>query len=153
FSARTKHRSTRSSSIGEDLMSFRQERLAAIRRALGGRRVAWFGIRGVDAIPLWRCQMLDRVASEVCPLAAEIGEGLCPEDCLEPRLQRRVDHNRYDIDADVHRETVAFREELLARRQGADNDEAWALIAYRPAAFLSAINFTRSEVLPCVMFA
>ena len=132
-------------------MSVRNERLAEIQRALGRRRVSWFGIRGIDAIPYAQAGLLTVAASQIAPLQGLAGEEIV-EDCLETRLRRRVEHNRYDIDRDQLREARSLRESLLARRPGETGSDQWALVAYRPAAFLSAIGFTRSEVLPCFMF-
>ncbi len=132
-------------------MNSRKNRLGQLRQALDTRRISWFGTRGIDAAPLARTGLLANVSSLVAPLREMVGN--ISEDCLECRLKRREDVNKYDIDFDTRLESCSFRDDLLSRSRSAKSGDSWLLGAYRPARFLAAINFTRSDVIAAHIFS
>ncbi len=134
-------------------MAHRDRRLHQIRLALRGKRLSWFSTRGLDLAPLARTGLLCTVSSLAVPLLEEAAAGGVKEDCLELRLRRREDLNRYDIDQDSRLEACSFREDLLARPRAPEDPSGWLLGAYRPARFQTAIDFTRSDVSAGHLFA
>lgn len=123
-----------------------RNRLASIRDAIGPRRLAWFGTRGLDALALCAIHRPSTVVSQVAPIPADFADGI-EQDCLELRLGRRRDLDRYDIDFDVSREARGLKTGFLARAR-----PPMVIVAYRSAEFLSAASFCDENLLVAFNF-
>lgn len=123
-----------------------RDRLASIRDAIGPRRLAWFGTRGLDALALCAIHRPGAVVSQVAPIPDQLAEGI-EQDCLELRLGRRLDLDRYDIDFDVSREARSLKTRFLAQAR-----PPMVIVAYRSAEFLSAASFCDADLLVAFNF-
>ncbi len=123
-----------------------QNRLSEIRAAIGQRRLAWFGTRGLDALSLSAVRTPDVVVSQVAPIPRDLAPDM-EQDCLESRLNERLDLDRYDIDMDVRREPRSLRTRFLAHAR-----TPMVIVAYRPAEFLSATSFCNDDLLTAFNF-
>lgn len=85
------------------------QRHAQVLRALGRRRLIFFGPRGEDALPLAPLGCLDTVFSLVAPAR----HGL-EEICLEDLSGRRVDLNAYVLDDDISAAAERLRDGFFA---------------------------------------
>ncbi len=114
----------------------REQRIREIQKALGDRRLLWFGVRGADAAPLAVLPQFDGAFSIIGPLGTDL-----PYDvCLETLTRQRVDLDTYDIDSDNSKNL-----ELLRRRLYDALHEPAALAVYRPSRFLSSVYFPRMD--------
>ncbi len=113
------------------------KRTKQIREAVGTRCLCWFGVRGIDALPLGNYGRLSHVYSQTAP----IYDGFdIYEKSLESILMRRVDLNTYDIDFDLEHYTLDFKRTVLFGVK-----EKMILVPYRPQEFLSSIYFPHQE--------
>jgi hypothetical protein len=115
--------------------------LDAIRRALDGRPVIWFGIRGEDAASLLR--LPEFKASYA--ITAPVQTATIPEDAnvtIENLSGERVDLDQYEPDLDDSTEMQEFRRRLLREVSG-----RCVVMTYRPAAFVSALAFAMSDTM------
>lgn len=112
------------------------DRVRQIQSRLGNRRLVYFGTRGTDARPLLNLDLLDAVFSQIAPLQVPGIE----EVCLETLKGVRVDLNSYSIDKDDSPEVVELRNQMLQRF-----GRPAAVLAYRPAALLTAAWFPRAD--------
>lgn len=113
------------------------KRTKQIREAIGTRLLCWFGVRGIDALPLNNYGRLSHIYSQTAP----IYEGFdIYEKSLETILMRRVDLNTYDIDFDLEHYTRDFKRTVLFGVK-----EEMILVPYRPQEFLSSIYFPHHE--------
>ena len=114
-----------------------EERRKAVSRAVGDRKLVWFGIRGIDAGPLLAVeQFSDSYAITARMEAAGLRESIALEDATG----RRMDLDRYDIDDDPSADVRRLRRTMLASLTAPA-----VLMAYRPAAFLSSVYFPNLE--------
>jgi formate-dependent phosphoribosylglycinamide formyltransferase (GAR transformylase) len=116
----------------------RHELVQAVRTALDGRQLVWFGTRAEDATSLSDIPEFEWSFS----LQGESRSRLSMDSVsLETITGQRVDLDSYDIDDHLLSPEVAeFRTALLrvlARPS--------AIIPYRPTTFLSSIGFSRSD--------
>lgn len=115
--------------------------LDAVRRALDGRPVVWFGIRGEDASALLRLPEFKASYAITAPVqTATISDE--SNVALEDLTGERVDLDRYDPDFDASPEMQEFRRRLLREVSG-----RCVVMTYRPAAFVSALAFAMSETM------
>lgn len=113
----------------------------AVRRALEGRPVVWFGIRGEDAASLLRLPEFKASYAITAPVqTATISEE--HNVALEHLAGERVDLDRYEPDLDVSAEMQEFRRRLLREVSG-----DCVVMTYRPAAFVSALAFAMSDTM------
>lgn len=110
---------------------------AAVRGALKGNPLIWFGIRGEDASPL----LPDLTASYAitAPLHS-LDESA--NVSLEMITGLRPDLDRYDIDLDPSPEAADFRRRMLQGVSG-----RCTVITYRPAEFISRLAFAMSHTM------
>jgi hypothetical protein len=111
------------------------ERVAAqraIRSALAGRRLVWFGIRGEDGDALRWLPELDGAFSIIAPLT-----GVETEACLERLSGQRPDLDHYDLDLDRGEAADELRSSFL----GSLRDEC-VVMPYRPSALVSGLSFS-----------
>lgn len=109
------------------------QRQALTAHSLRDRRLVWFGTRGTDAEPLAHIGDLAAVFCLIAPFSTKNTSARVT--CLEQRTGRRVDLNRYSVDADRSLEAQVLRREL-----GEALSVPSALVPYRPLALL-APNF------------
>jgi hypothetical protein len=122
------------------------KRLQAIRNALAGRAIAWFGTRGVDAMGLAALGSLQTVVSQIAAIPAVQAEGIA-QDCLEERLGERLDLDSYDIDTDARRQAQSLKVQFISRLSGPT-----VVVAYRSAEFLSPVWFCDPDFVPAFNF-
>jgi hypothetical protein len=116
----------------------RRERIRAIERAIGRRKLVWFGTRGQDAAPLLSIGQF----SECFSLIAPLGSLAVHEVCLETISGRRVDLDNYTPDLDESREAGELHQ-LIYEAVG----EPSVAVVYRPTAFFASVCFPRSSTL------
>ena len=121
-------------------------RLHEIRKALGSRRLVWFGTRGTDALGLDAITKPLIVISQIAPIPQEQSNGI-RQDCLELRSKFRRDLDSYDIDTDFSKEARGLKNEFLA-----DIDEPILLAAYRTARMLASPTFCKANLLLATNF-
>jgi len=116
-----------------------KERTRKIMEAVGNRQLCWFGVRGIDALPLDRYGQLSHIYSQTAPLydSLDIYEG-----SLETVLMHRVDLNTYDIDLDQEHYTLDFKRTVLFGMK-----KKIILVPYRPQEFLASIYFTHHDII------
>ena len=120
-------------------MTSRRQRIEAIERNLGGRKLVWVGTRGTDARPLLELRSLTHCFSLIAPLGSGMLEG---EVCLEAETGHRVDLDGYDIDKDTSPEARAFRLHVRA-----DLRSPSYIVAYRPLSFLTTLQYPNEGVI------
>jgi hypothetical protein len=116
-------------------------RLAQVRRALAGRALFWFGIRGEDAQSLLQLPEFAGSFAITAPLRA----ASLPAErnvVLEALAERRVDLDEYDLDLDGSVEADQFRRALADA-----TSQPSVLLTYRPAGFVSSLGFSRDTTL------
>lgn len=117
----------------------------AIRSALGGRRLIWFGIRGEDGEALAGLPELAGSCSIVAPLG---GDGAGPgarydvDVCLERLRGARPDLDRYDVDLDPGEAAREFGRRMLAAV-----GKRCVVMTYRPSALVSALAFSMADTM------
>lgn len=116
-----------------------EKRTREIREAVGKRHLCWFGVRGIDAMPLATYGQLSHIYSQTAPLYQTTD---IYEKSLETILMHRVDLNTYDIDFDQEHHTREFKRTVLF---GTKNKII--LVPYRPQEFLTSIYFTHGDMV------
>jgi ATP-grasp domain len=116
-------------------------RIDRLRRALDGRSLFWFGIRGEDAEPLLAVPEFAGCFAIAAPLHRASIKG-DRNITLEELTRIRVDLDRYDIDEDSSEEAQMFRTMLMRAVS-----TRCVLATYRPAAFVSALSFGMGETM------
>ena len=112
----------------------RREQISRVSEVLGGRSLAFFGIRGHDALPLLAIPEFRHCFG----VTASAGiPSLATDLALEDISGRRVDLDRYDIDDDDSSDVSEFRQ--LLRHALSDGS---VLVTYRPSHFLSDLTFS-----------
>jgi len=115
--------------------------IGAVRHALDGRRLVWFGIRGEDGEALLAFPELEASYSVIAPLRS--GKvGASANVTLEGISGVRPDLDRFDIDRDAGEAMGAFRESLLRDLSG-----RCVVVPYRPSALVSALGFSMSDTM------
>jgi hypothetical protein len=115
--------------------------IAAIRVALDGRRLVWFGIRGEDGEALLQIPELAASYGIIAPLRT----GRLPGHAnisLEALRGSRPDLDRYDFDFDPHPAAAEFKHRLLREVSG-----RCVLMPYRASAVASALAFSMSDTM------
>ena len=116
----------------------RQLLVRAVRAALGGRQLVWFGTRAEDATSLSDIPEFEWSFALQGESRSQLSRGSVS---LENITGRRVDLDSYDIDDHLLSPEVAeFRTALLRVLSRPS-----AVIPYRPTTFLSSIGFSRSD--------
>ncbi len=116
-----------------------KDRTNLIKNKISGKRLCWFGTRGIDAIPLFKyCDFIN----VFCQTAPINDLSNCYELNLESINNERVDLNTYDIDYDDEYGTKRFLREILL---GEKNE--MILIPYRPQEILTPIYFPHSDII------
>ncbi len=111
----------------------------AVRDALGGRRLIWFGTRGEDVEPL---EALPELAGTIA-LTAPPRSGPHEVDlCLEGLRGSRPDTYRYELDEDRSEAALAFQRGLLEAVR-----DPCVLITYGSTEFVSAVAFAMDGAL------
>jgi hypothetical protein len=113
----------------------------AVRTALDGRRLIWFGIRGEDGEALLRLPELAASYSIIAPLRT----GQLPAHAniaLETGRHARPDLDRYDLDFDPHPAAGEFKRLLLR-----EVSSRCVLMPYRASAVVSALGFSMSDTM------
>jgi hypothetical protein len=115
-----------------------------VRRALGGRRLIWFGTRGEDGEALLRFPELAASYAVMAPLRSG---RLAPESnvTLEQLTGLRPDLDQHDIDLDVSEPAREFRRRLLR-----EVSSHCAVVTYRPTRLVSAMAFSMTETMTLV---
>lgn len=115
--------------------------VAALRRALGGRRLIWFGIRGEDGESLLRLPELYASFSITAPLRSA---SLASERNVSLELLSgvRPDLDRYDLAVGVDEATRTFRRRLMK-----EVSTRCVLSTYRPTALTSALAFAMGSTM------
>jgi ATP-grasp domain len=115
----------------------REDMVRKLSDAIGRRKLFWFGPRGADGLSLLELDQFDGSFSLMSPLeAVSVGYDVS----LETLMERRVDHNTYDLNADTSDAVRIFRDKLLSALS-----QPCAIMPYRPNRFLSNICFPRGE--------
>ncbi len=110
--------------------------LRLLSRALGRRRVYYFGTRGADARSLTDLDNFEGIFSQIAPS----GMAGVEELCLEELKGHRVDLDTYSVDKDDSPHVGALRGAMLE-----SFDQLAAVIPYRSCAVLASAWFPRSE--------
>jgi hypothetical protein len=113
----------------------RSSLIRSVEKALGSKRLIWFGTRGEDAQPLLALTNFAEVFSLVAPMRAL---SLANEMCLECLRGERLDLDTYSLDEDHSAEAAELRLGLLASLR-----EPAAILPYRPLSFLSSVYYPR----------
>lgn len=119
----------------------RTNALTQVRRALDGRRLIWFGIRGEDGEAL--LALPEFQASYA--ITAPVRSGSLDERSnvtLERIRGTRPDLDCHDIDLDLSDAATEFRRALLREVAG-----SCVVMTYRPAACVSALAFSMSGTM------
>ncbi len=116
-----------------------QNRTIQIKNIVGGRKLCWFGVRGIDGLPLAKYGTLSHIYSHIAPVYKSID---VYEKCLETIFMHRIDLNTYNIDTDINSHTREFKRSVLF---GVKDDII--LVPYRPQEFLSSIYFTHGDTV------
>lgn len=119
-------------------MSNRAARIREIERAIGPRKLVWFGTRGEDASPL----LYLRQFAECFSLIAPLGSPAVRDVCLETIRGERVDLDQYSPDLDDSLEAAE-----LHRRLSAAAETPSVIAVYRPTAFATSVCFPRSDTV------
>jgi hypothetical protein len=115
--------------------------LASVRKAIDGRRVVWFGIRGEDAEALLQLPELEASFTVTAQLrSARLASS--SNVTLEGLSGARPDLDRHDIDLDTSEAAREFRRRFLVEVSG-----RCVVVTYRPAAFVSALAFSMTETM------
>jgi hypothetical protein len=125
--------------------SFRS-RIPTIVEGIGDRELVWFGTRASDALPLKQFGSARTIVSQIAPLLGTAAIGFS-QSSLETELGQRGDLDRYDIDLDQSPEAKALKRRFVSRTTGRK-----IVVAYRPAEFLSALEFCDSDVVAAFNF-
>lgn len=121
-------------------MTFKtRERTQQIRSKIGDRQLCWFGVRGIDALPLAGYGYLSHIYSQTAPVYDNLDVF---EKSLETTMMHRVDLNTYDIDFDQRHYAREFKRTVLF-----GNRHKIILVPYRPQEFLSSIYFTHGDLV------
>jgi hypothetical protein len=115
----------------------RRERIRDIERAIGRRKLVWFGTRGADALPLLDVAQFRECYSLIAPLGSL---ALDREVCLEPLTGERVDLDTYTIDHDSSDAAGEMHRAMLRSLA-----EPCLVALYRPCAFFTSIYFARRQ--------
>lgn len=115
--------------------------MRAIRKALAGARLIWFGIRGEDGEALAILPELVGSFSIIAPLQAAQGPSEV-DVCLETLRGARPDLDRYDVDLDPSEAAREFRR-LMLREVGA----RCVVVTYRPSSLVSALSFSMADTM------
>ena len=122
-------------------MSRVEAAIGAVRSALDGRRLVWFGIRGEDGEALLQLPELEASYSIIAPLRS--GRIDCGSNvALEASTGVRPDLDRFDIDLERDASTAEFRRRLLREVSG-----RCVLMTYRPSALVSAFAFSMADTM------
>lgn len=115
--------------------------MAAVRKALDGRRLIWFGIRGEDGEALLQLPELEASYSITAPLRSG---SIAPDAnlALEEISGTRPDLDRYDVDLDFGDAAREFRRRLLREVSG-----RCVLMTYRPSVMVSALAFSMADTM------
>jgi formate-dependent phosphoribosylglycinamide formyltransferase (GAR transformylase) len=113
----------------------RPDLIRRIERALGTKRLIWFGTRGEDAQPLLALANFSEVFSLIAPMQSL---SLANEMCLENLRRERLDLDTYSLDEDHSSEAGELRLGLLKSLR-----EPAAVLPYRPLSFLSSVFYPR----------
>ncbi|HEX4805800.1 MAG TPA: hypothetical protein VFU94_07860 [Conexibacter sp.] len=118
-----------------------EDAVVAVRRALGGRRLVWFGIRGEDGEALLQLPELEASYALTAPLRSG---RLAPESnvTLEEIAGARPDLDRFDVDSPPDEHLREFRRRLLREVSG-----RCVLMTYRPSALVSALAFSMADTM------
>lgn len=122
------------------------QRHQEIRTQMKDIPLAWFGTRGMDAIGLFALSPPEAVVSQIAAIPSPLGESV-KQDCLEERLSRRLDLDRYDIDADASSGARHLRSQFLEQARPPK-----IIVAYRSAEFLSAASFCDRSLITAFNF-
>lgn len=109
--------------------------IRTVEKALGLKRLIWFGTRGEDAQPLLALANFAEVFSLIGPMRAL---SLANEMCLEGLRGERLDLDTYSLDEDHSAEAAELRLGLLGSLR-----EPAAILPYRPLSFLSSVYYPR----------
>lgn len=118
-------------------MMTRRELIQKLKARLGNRKLVWFGTRGEDVQALLDLPQFSEVFSLIAPLGSV---SMRLDACLEQLTGRRVDLDTYDLDKDQGTEARALRRQLFLSL-----GEPAVVVPYRPLAFLSSVQYPRSE--------
>lgn len=110
--------------------------IRALTRALGRRRVVYFGTRGADARSLSYLMNFDAIFSQIAPS----GLGAVEEVCLETLTGRRVDLDAYSVDTDRSNAVAELRAAMLRAFE-----VPTVVLPYRSCGLLASAWFPRSE--------
>jgi len=120
-------------------MMTRRELVRRVQARLGKRKLVWFGTRGEDVQALLDLPQFSEVFSLIAPFGSV---SMKVDVCLEQLSGRRLDLDTYDIDQDKSAEARELRRTLF-RSLG----EPAVVVPYRPLAFLSSVQYPRSEYI------
>lgn len=118
-----------------------EKQLRQVRRALGGKRLLWFGTRGEDGEALLQLPELQASFTVTAPLRS----ARLPEHCnvtLEELSGARPDLDRHDVDLDNSTAMWEFRHRLLQAVSA-----RCAIVTYRPTQLVSTFAFSMSETM------
>lgn len=112
-----------------------------VRRAIGGRRLIWFGTRGEDAEGLGEIPELAGSFALIAPLRHK-GQSYEIQVCLEELRGARPDTYTYELDLDRSEEARAFRREMLHSVR-----EPCVIMTYGSSALVSALAFSMASTV------
>lgn len=115
----------------------RAKAIADIERAIGRRRLVWFGTRCIDALPLLSIPQFAGAYGLIAPLDVP---SFVPDGpvCLEQLTGQRVDLNAYGIDDDRSPEALRLLRTLVDALE-----PGTVVTTYRPTAFLASAYYPR----------
>lgn len=124
-----------------------QKARSGVSRALAGRDLVWFGIRGEDGEALAGLPELAGGFSIIAPMRGK--SRFAVDVCLERLRGSRPDLDRYDVDLDGSEAAAEFGRQVLREVQS----RPCVLTAYRASALLTAFSFATPETMtlagPC----
>lgn len=113
----------------------------AVRKAVGDRRLIWFGIRGEDGEPLLQLPQFAGSFAITAPLHAASLSAFSTVT-YEELAGSRPDLDRFDVDLAQTEAAAEFRRRLLREVSG-----RCVVVTYRPASFVSALAFAMAETM------
>lgn len=112
-----------------------------VRRALGGRRLIWFGTRGEDGEGIEGIPEFAGCFSLIAPLRRE-GRSYEVEVCLEEMRGARPDTYTYELDLDRSGEALEFRRGMLGWAR-----EPCVVMTYGSTGLVSSLAYSMAETV------
>ena len=123
-----------------------RRRTGEIVEGVGNRDLVWFGTRASDALPLNGLGYSRSIVSQIAPLLGKDAADFT-QSSLETAIGQRSDLDQYDIDGDQDREAQQLKRQLVTAAE-----RRRIVVAYRPAEFLSALEFCDANVVAAFNF-